>query len=194
MEKENFNLEMPKNHAGFIVPYSFFVDNFPLDWNEIYFGISSGFASMDYFVKKAEEEILVSKDVSTTIIEIASIFSNEMDQVEYYIPLLIEEKIIDENVLENSDIRDKCENKYIYIYLLWMYQLAIENEKNFSLFLEIISKLYSLIWDFKNFSDIIFDFESILNTFDVTEKNKSEFLVLWEQQLVKQKHYLLCKK
>lgn len=75
-----------------------------------------------------------------------------------------------------------------------MYQRAVENEGNFMLFLDITYKLYSLIGDFKNFSNIIFDLEFIIPTFNVTEKNKREFLVLWEQQLVKQKNYLMLKK
>lgn len=176
-------LEIPSNHTeAAIVPFSFFINETALNWNELYFGVETGFLTLQHVVEKAEMEASTQQDVPESVLEASFLFQDAEDEIEKALQNMIKQGVIMKECLEDVEFLQKCKRKFLYVIMLWLYQ------KNRELISVSNATLYSLIWDFKGgVSDATYEFEHAVSTMDVD----AAFLEVWAAYLKEEKELKL---
>lgn len=178
MDKELI-LEIPSNHTeAAIVSFSFFINETTLNWNELYFGVETGFLTLQHVVEKAEMEASTQQDVPESVLEASFLLKDEEDEIEKALQNLIKQGVIVKQCLEDVEFLQKCKRKFLYIIMLWLYQQNCESISVSN------TTLYRLIWDFKGgFSDATYEFEHAVSKMDVD----AAFLEVWAAYLKEEK-------
>lgn len=180
---EQLILEIPYNHTeAAIVPFSFFITETTLNWNELYFGVKTNFLTLQHVIEKAEMEVSTQQGVPESVLEASFLFENEEAEIEKALENMIEQGVIVKQCLEDVEFLQKCKGKFLYVIMLWLYQ---QNRESISL---SNATLYRLIWDFKGgFSDATYEFEHAVSKMDVD----AAFLEVWAAYLKEEKELKL---
>ena len=180
---ENTN-ELASNSLSINIPYEFINKITNLSWEELYYGIKCGFISPEVAIDKAVQ--LVNQEESDAIMNLASLYKDEVDEVEIYLKELTKS--------EQFQSKDNTKEKWLYIVLAWLY---IHQDQYNILYAEIpysVENIYekvNIIWDDFNHPDILkflfiqtdlSDFERSGGTSDVRY-----FYESWKDYLQKQK-------
>ncbi|AIY05396.1 hypothetical protein Plano_1431 [Planococcus sp. PAMC 21323] len=169
MSEENEQIE---NSLRIKIPLSFIEELVLLNWEELYMGIKWNYVSPEAAIEKAIKYLDFND--SEDIIGLASLYSNEISSVNYYLT-----KILSNN--KSTDIKE-IQEKWLYLVISWLRK----NHANYNIIYaevnypikELFEKI-SVVWDdFKHpesLGKIFYNQEVFDNQdFQITEANNTE--------------------
>ncbi|PIC82956.1 DUF2247 family protein [Sporosarcina sp. P1] len=114
MSGENQTNNIVENSLLIVVPYEFVISKTDLSWKELYFGTKCGFIKPDAAIEKAVKLISQEEKISTSLVDLGSLFKHEVSLVEPYLVELADQ----EPVQDINNIKEK----WLYLILSWLFK------------------------------------------------------------------------